>query len=60
MPILNYGYIYMHNAPALTSADKVPAEAVSEVMEHTVTMLLDSTAKRNVPLDASFTISTMM
>lgn len=26
----------------LTSADEVPAEAVSEVMEHTVTMLLYS------------------
>lgn len=24
----------------LTSADQIPAEAVSEVMEHTVTMLL--------------------
>lgn len=29
-------------APPLTSADKVPAEAVSEVVEHTVAMLLES------------------
>lgn len=43
--LIIYILVY-HKAEAklvlLTSADEVPAEAVSEVMEHTVTMLLYS------------------
>lgn len=31
----------MHVALPLTSADKIPAEAISEVVEHTVAMLLE-------------------
>lgn len=31
----------VHVAVALTSADEIPAEAVSEVVEHAVTMFLE-------------------
>lgn len=33
----------MHKASPPTSADEIPAEAISEVMEHTVTMFLENT-----------------
>lgn len=39
--------MYMHMALLLTSADKIPAEAVSEVMEHTVAMLLESRKEKS-------------
>lgn len=38
----------------LTSADKIPTQAVSEVVEHTVAMLLAS-GKEQVQLEATFT-----
>lgn len=31
-----------------TSADKIPAEAISEVVEHAVTMLLESTQNKDI------------
>lgn len=37
----------MHKASPPTSADEIPAEAISEVMEHTVTMFLENTEEKD-------------
>lgn len=37
----------MHKASPPTSADEIPAEAISEVMEHTVTMFLENTKEKD-------------